>query len=218
MAGGWQLELEPGGPLQAQQVVLAAGAGCRALAPALPDRLRVSWAGVLALPERPTLRPSSASPWWRHAVQRRIVQPRHWQRPALEALAPGLGQERWIVDAGCAPWGQGLLLGQISLVRPGLDTGEAPDAAAMERRLRQELAGLDPLLAALPGPYRQVPVAFCTGGLPLVGPLPGAAGLWVFSGFSGAFAQVPVLAPLLADVIAGVADGSALAGLGVLAG
>ena len=40
----------------------------------------------------------------------------------------------------------------------------------------------------------------------------------MFSGFSGAFAQVPVLAPLLADVIAGVADGSALAGLGVLAG
>ena len=61
-------------------------------------------------------------------------------------------------------------------------------------------------------------MAFCTGGLPLVGPLPGAAGLWVFSGFSGAFAQVPVLAPLLADVIAGVADGSALAGLGVLPG
>ena len=218
VADGWQLELEPGGPLLAEQVVLAAGAGCRALAPALPDRQRVSWAGVLALPERPTLRPSSASPWWRHAVQRRIVQPRHWQRPALEAVAPGLGQERWIVDAGFAPWGQGLLLGQISLVRPGLVTGEAPEAAAMERRLRQGLAGLDPLLAALPGPYRQVPVAFCTGGLPLVGPLPGAAGLWVFSGFSGAFSQVPVLAPLLADVIAGVADGSALAGLGVLAG
>ena len=218
VAAGWQLELEPGGPLLAEQVVLAAGAGCRALAPALPDRLRVSWAGVLALPARPTLLPRSASPWWRHATQRRIVQPRHWQRPALEGSAPGLEQERWIVDAGCAPWGEGLLLGQISLVRPGLERGEPPATAAMEGRLRQGLAGLDPLLAALPGPYRQVPVAFCSGGLPLVGPLPGAAGLWVFSGFGGAFAQVPVLAPLLADVIAGVADGSALAGLGVLAG
>lgn len=218
LAAGWQLQLEPGGPLLAEQVVLAAGAGCRALAPALPDRHRVSWAGVLALPARPTLPPPSASPWWRHAMRRRLVQPRHWQRPALEGAAPGLGEERWIVDAGCAPWGAGLLLGQISLVRPGLQVGEPPEAAAMEGRLRQGLAGLDPLLAALPGPYRQVPVAFCSGGLPLVGSLPGAAGLWVFSGFGGAFAQVPVLAPLLADVIAGVADGSALAGLGVLAG
>lgn len=218
VAAGWQLELESGGPLLAEKVVLAAGAGCRFLAPALPERLRVSWAGVLAMPSRPTLPPSSGSPWWRHAVQRRIVQPRHWQRPVLERAAPGLGEERWIVDAGCAPWGEGLLLGQISLVRPGLDSGEPPEAAAMEGRLRQGLAGLDPLLAALPGPYRQVPVAFCTDGLPLVGPLPGAAGLWVFNGFGGAFAQVPVLAPLLADVIAGVADGAALARLGVLAG
>ncbi len=216
--GGWHLELEPGDPLLAAQVVLAAGAGCRTLAPALPERHRVSWAGVLALPARPTLPPDSASPWWRHAVGRRIVQPRHWQRPALEAAVPGLEEERWIVDAGFAPWGEGLLLGQISLVRPGLDSGEPPPPAAMEGHLRQGLAGLDPLLAALPGPYRQVPVAFCSGGLPLVGPLPGAAGLWVFSGFGGAFAQVPVLAPLLADVIAGVADPGVLAGFGVLPG
>ncbi len=218
LAGGWHLELEPGGTLVAGQVVLAAGAGCRALAPALPERHRASWAGVLALPARPTLSPPSTSPWWRHAVGRRIVQPRHWQRPGLERAAAGLAEERWIVDAGCAPRGEGLLLGQITLVRPGLDTGEPPEPVAMETRLRQGLAALDPPLAALPGPYRQVPVAFCTGGLPLVGPLPGAPGLWVFSGFGGAFAQVPVLAPLLADVIAGVADGSALAGLGVLPG
>ncbi|MBW4529159.1 MAG: FAD-binding oxidoreductase [Aphanothece saxicola GSE-SYN-MK-01-06B] len=218
VVAGWQLELEPGGSLLAEQVVLAAGAGCRFLAPTLPDRLRISWAGVLALPARPPLLPSSGRPWWRHAVQRRIVQPRHWQRPVLERAAPGLGEERWIVDAGCAPWGEGLLLGQISLVRPGLDCGEPPEAPAMEERLRQGLAGLDPLLADLAGPYRQVPVSFCSNGLPLVGPVPGAAGLWVFSGFGGAFAQVPVLAPLLADVIAGVADGAALARLGVLAG
>jgi glycine/D-amino acid oxidase-like deaminating enzyme len=218
VAGGWHLELEPGGATVAEQVVLAAGAGCRALAPALPECHRASWAGVLALPARPTLSPGSASAWWRHAARRRIVQPRHWQRPGLERAAPGLGQERWIVDAGCAPWGEGLLLGQISLVRPGLDTGEPPEPVAMEARLRQGLAGLDPLLAALPGPYRQVPVAFGSGGLPLVGPLPGAAGLWVFSGFGGAFAQVPVLAPLLADVIAAGADASVLAGLGVLTG
>jgi glycine/D-amino acid oxidase-like deaminating enzyme len=204
--------------LVADQVVLAAGAGCRTLAPGLPERHRASWAGVLALPARPTLAPGSSSPWLGHAARRRIVQPRHWQRPSLEARAPELGEERWIVDAGFAPQGEGLLLGQITLVRPGLGTGEPPAAAVMERRLRQALAGLDPVLAALPGPYRQVPVAFCSGGLPLVGPLGGATGLWVFSGFGGAFAQVPVLAPLLADVIAGVADAGVLAALAVLPG
>ncbi len=217
LSGGWQLELEPGGALVADQVVLAAGAGCRALAPGLPERHRASWAGVLELPARPPLSPAS-SPWLRHAARRRIVQPRHWRRPSLEAKAPELREERWIVDAGFAPRGEGLLLGQISLVRPGLESGEPPAAAEMERRLRAALAGLDPALAALPGPYRQVPVAFCSGGRPLVGPLGGAAGLWVFSGFGGAFAQVPVLAPVLADVIAGVADPGVLAGFGVLPG
>jgi len=218
LSGGWHLELEPGGTHLADQVVLAAGAGSRALAPGLPERHRASWAGVLALPVRPSLSSASASPWLGHAARCRIVQPRHWQRPSLEARAPELGEERWIVDAGFAPQGEGLLLGQISLVRPGLDSGEPPAAAVMERRLRQALAGLDPVLAALPGPYRQVPVAFCSGGLPLVGPLGDTAGLWVFSGFGGAFAQVPVLAPLLADVIAGAADPAVLAGFGVLPG
>ena len=218
MAPGWRLDLEPGGRLMVDQVVLAAGAGCRHLAPALPERLRASWAGVLALPQRSALPMPPPSPWLRHAACRRIVQPRHWRRPALEGGAPALRQERWIVDAGFAPWGEGLLLGQISLVRPGLATGEPPAVAPMEERLRQGLAGLDPVLAGLPGPYRQVPVAFCAGGVPLVGPVPGAPGLWVFSGFGGAFAQVPVLAPLLADAVGGRADLSTLAGLGTLPG
>jgi glycine/D-amino acid oxidase-like deaminating enzyme len=216
--GGWRLDLEPGPSLSADQVVLAAGAGCRSLAPGLPERLRASWAGVLALPQRSVLAAAPSRPWLRHAARRRIAQPRHWRRPALEALAPSLQGERWIVDAGFAPWGEGLLLGQSSLVRPGLAAGEAPAAAAMEGHLRRGLAGLDPVLAGLPGPFRQVPVAFCVGGLPLAGPVPGSAGLWVFSGFGGAFAQVPVLAPLLAEVIAGAADPAGLSRLGVLPG
>ncbi len=46
-------------------------------------------------------------------------------------------------------------------------------------------------------------MAFCSDGQPLVGPVPEAPGLWQFCGFSAAFSQVPVLAPLLAAVIAG---------------
>jgi hypothetical protein len=43
-------------------------------------------------------------------------------------------------------------------------------------------------------------------------------GLHGFCGFGGAFAQVPVLAPLLADVIAGASDLSTLERLGTLPG
>ncbi|KEF40622.1 MAG: hypothetical protein ER33_16045 [Cyanobium sp. CACIAM 14] len=218
VAGGWQLALASGAVLRADQVVLAAGAGCRSLAPGLPARLRTSWAGVLALPERSVLPQPPPTPWVRHALHRRLVQPRHWRRPELEGQAPSLREERWIVDAGFAPWGEGLLLGQISLVRPGLERGAPPAADLMEVRLRQGLARLDPILARLPGPYRQVQVAFCAGGVPLVGPLPGPPGLHAFCGFAGAFAQVPVLAPLLAEVIAGTADASTLARLGTVPG
>jgi len=49
---------------------------------------------------------------------------------------------------------------------------------------------------------RQAAVAFCSEGLPLVGPLAGAPGLWLFTGFSAGFSQVPVLAPLLAQALA----------------
>jgi glycine/D-amino acid oxidase-like deaminating enzyme len=58
---------------------------------------------------------------------------------------------------------------------------------------------------------RQAAVAFCSSGAPLVGPVAEAPGLWVFSGFSAAFSQVPVLAPWLAMRIAAPAGPSAVA-------
>ncbi len=217
LGAGWQLELDPGGSLAVDQVVLAAGAGCRTLAPELPERLRTSWAGVLTVGPL-SVDAAVASPWLAQVRRGCIVQPRHWQRPALEQRAPGLAEDGWIVDAGLAPWGGGLLAGQISLVRPASCDGVPPAVGPMEERLRQGLRDLDPCLGALHGAFAQVPVAFCVDGLPLVGPLAGPAGRWVFCGFSGAFAQVPVLAPLLADAIAGTADLRLLAGLGTLPG
>ena len=75
---GWRLRLDSGGgsaTLLTTQVVLAAGAGSHALWPALPERLRVSWAGVLTLPQVPPGR------WPAHARRGRVVQPFDWQRP-----------------------------------------------------------------------------------------------------------------------------------------
>jgi hypothetical protein len=52
-AAGWELWLSDGTSLQAAQVVLAAGAHCRQLWPALPQRLRSSWAAALQLASFP---------------------------------------------------------------------------------------------------------------------------------------------------------------------
>jgi glycine/D-amino acid oxidase-like deaminating enzyme len=190
--GLWRVDLAGGAALTASTLVLAAGAGCRRLWPDLPPQWRLSWAGVLELPQ-----PQANC----------LTLPQPLQRPQLERLAPQLSEPRWLVDAGLAPWGKGGLLGQISLVRPGLESGDSPPPPAlMEQWLRQGLEPLgSPFAAALAaaGHYRQVGVAFCSDGQPLVGPLAGQPGLWIFSGFSGAFAQVPVLAPLLADWLAG---------------
>ncbi|MEB3165840.1 MAG: FAD-dependent oxidoreductase [Cyanobacteriota bacterium] len=204
-AAGWRLAWQApegaAGSLEVPRVVLAAGAGSRDLWPALPQRLRASWAGVLLLADVPATR------WTREGGRGRVVQPRHWQRPSLEAGAAGLAAERWIVDAGLAPRDRGLVVGQISLVRPDAAPGEPPDPAVMEARLRQGLAALDPELASLAGAYHQVPVSFCIGGEPLVGPVAAAPGLWAFTGFSAAFSRVPRAAVALASALAADAGG-----------
>ncbi len=185
--------------LAVETVVLAVGAGSRGLWPALPPRLRHSWAGVLLVDAA-----GPATPWLDLARSGRIVQPLRWRRPALEATAATLAQPAWIVDAGMAPWGEGVVAGQISLIPPAAPSAspgtlrEPPDPRWMEARLREGLGELDPALARLDAPYRQVPVSFCVDGQPLVGPVPDAPGLWTFTGFSGAFARVPTLAERLA--------------------
>jgi len=193
-AGGWRLALNDGATLGASQVVLAAGAGCRALLPTLPPRLRVSWAGVLELEHLP---PGTS--------RSRLRLPRRFQRLGLERQAPNLKQDTWVVDGGLCPRGGGALLGQASLIPAAPTQGEPPPPGVGEQVLRQALAASpwSQPLAQLPAAYRQVPVAFCSDGLPQVGPIASCPGLWVFSGFSGGFSQVPVLAPLLAQALVG---------------
>ena len=189
------VELRPAQPASAARtpVVLACGAGCRALAPQLDERLRVSWAGILEL------EPGPAGAWlgWRQGLAQ---LPQRFGRLALERDAAQLQQEAWVVDAGLVPCGDRLLAGQISLIRPGLDAGQGPDAAVMEQRLRSALAAQWPDLATAPGQYRQCAVSFCTDGKPLAGQC--GPDQWVLAGFSGAFAQVPDAARALAAQLA----------------
>ena len=198
---GWQLRLANGETLDGNALVLAAGAGCRALWPELSPRLRISWAGVLQLAAIP---PGYSD--------NQLLLPSQFQRLALERRAADLDGEDWVVDVGLAPWGEAALAGQISLVRPDLELGSPPEAALMEGRLRAAWRAFDPTLERHFLTYQQVAVSFCDQGLPLVGPVPNAPGLWQFSGFSGGFSQVPVLAPILADAISGEAVGGAAMG------
>ncbi|QNI71143.1 FAD dependent oxidoreductase family protein [Cyanobium sp. NS01] len=210
--GGWRLVLEPapaagGGArgsaadpgLEAAQVVLAAGGGCRQLWPALAPGLQTSWAGVLELAEAP---PRGLC--W----PAELTVPRRFQRPALKRQTLAPGPLAWVVDAGLVPSADRWLAGQISLVGAEAALGAQapdtpqPDPAAMEERLRQGLSGLSPALAGAPARYRQVPVTFSPTATPLVGPVGGAPGLWVLSGFSAAFSQVPQQALRLAQAIA----------------
>lgn len=184
--------------LEARQVVLAAGAGCLDLWPPLARQLGISWAGVLALATNP-----GNNPWLGQVAKGRLVLNQQEQRLGLEDQAGWLAEERWIVDASAAPWGpKGVLVGQISLVRPLEGTRQAPDPAKMEQRLRQGLQGWDPQLAALVGTYRQIPVAFGLQGRALVGPVPGAPGLWTFTGFRSPFSTAPLHAAQLAQSLA----------------
>ena len=187
---GWRLQWADGGGCHADQVVLAAGAWSRTLWPALPERLRCSWAAVLDLPVVPAGLPAKGA-WL----------PQRFARVALERRAPELEQPHWLVDPGLVPRGEGALLGQLSLIRPGGALDPAPAAEWLEQQLRSGLAAdaWGAAMAAQPGVLRQAPVAFCTGRAPLVGPVEPEQGLWVFCGFSAGFSQVPVLAPLLAQ-------------------
>jgi glycine/D-amino acid oxidase-like deaminating enzyme len=162
----------------------------------LPRLVLAAGAGTLAL--RPELAPALAVSWAgvlalpAAAAAYPLRLPSRFQRLAVEARAAALRHPEWVVDGGLVPRGPGGLLGQpLSREGPPLEG-----------------------LAAAAAPYQQMPVAFTPDGLPLVGEL--APGLWVFSGFRGAFAQVPVLAPLLAAALEG-GDGEAQAAAAALA-
>ena len=195
-AGGapWRVRLEGGGALEADTVLLAAGAACAQLWPPLTPELATSWAGVLVLSAE-DLAASDLPP----GAGAGIVMPLLGQRQALEQQTSSLVEGRAVVDAGLAPWGAAWLLGQISLVNPLGQRDPEPDPAWMEARLRTGLAQVWPQLASLPATYHQMPVSFTASGVPLLGPVADAPGLWVCAGVGAPFAALPPLLETLAD-------------------
>ncbi|NEQ27128.1 MAG: FAD-binding oxidoreductase [Microcoleus sp. SIO2G3] len=175
----------------AAQVIVAAGAASRQLVRSIaPVRVYFTIAELI---ETPPL----------DLEMRAIVMPAEQKRFPMEAQAGRAADETWdhagqevtapILDVGVVQMrDRSLRLGQIS--RTLTDLKAAGDAAQSEATLRSEIARVLPALKAVPGQWCACPVAFSGDGLPIVGAVPGAENLHVFSGFSNPFALLPPVA------------------------
>ena len=197
------VRLTDGAVLESDGVVLATGAATASLLPLSKayQWFPYSWASVLPL-RQPRPCPEV------------ILLPLLGRRERVERQ----GGAALVVDPGLAPWGGGMVLGQVTSFQhqgrlscsPGRPGGtllpEPWQPSVAEARLRRALVGLSPTLAAAArrqrAAVRHCPVSYSPDGRPWVGPCPGLRSLWLFGGFQGGFALAPVLAPLLADAVA----------------
>ena len=83
-------------------------------------------------------------------------------------------------------------IGQISRFHTSYTPPEDPTKSTLA--MRSAIAQQLPALKNAPGQWRHCLVTFTADGLPLVGPVPNAENLHVFSGFTGPFAMVPPVA------------------------
>ena len=111
---------------------------------------------------------------------------RLWDEPGHE-LIPG------IIDTGAIQFcDRHLCMGQITqfLTAPSARI----ERVASELQLRQNIAQILPSLAELPGTWHSCLVAFTNNSLPLVGPISGLRGAYIFSGFTSTLLFAPPLA------------------------
>jgi glycine/D-amino acid oxidase-like deaminating enzyme len=143
-----------------------------------------------------------------------LVMPAELQRFALEAQAsqidglwdePGHETAPPILDVGVVQMQDGSMrIGQFTraLTELNAQVDEAESAAAMRAGIGEIL----PVLKDVPGEWRSCVVAFSGDRLPLVGSIPGADHLHLFSGFSNPFAILPPLARRFAQQAIGQQD------------
>ncbi|MDX2097979.1 MAG: FAD-binding oxidoreductase [Leptolyngbyaceae cyanobacterium bins.59] len=109
-----------------------------------------------------------------------------WDQPGQEVVPP-------ILDVGVIQFQDGSLrIGQIS--RALTDPHAKVDPATSAADLRNGIGQILPTLKNLSGTWHHCLVAFSCDRLPLIGPLPGVEGLFLFSGFSNPLTFVPPLA------------------------
>jgi len=143
-----------------------------------------------------------------------VVIPAKEQRYGLEAKAceldslwdyPGHEPVPPILDPGAVQFRDGTIrLGQMSRVLT--DPEAKVDSEASEAAIRTQVGKILPALAQLPGTWHHCLIAFSRDMLPVVGPIPGIAGIHVFSSFTFPMIFVPPIAQRFANYLAGVPD------------
>lgn len=189
----------------ADQVIVCAGALSRALLTAarLPVRLYFTQAEVIETPPvdwhlQTLIMPAEVARFDLEAIAGRLETDNLWDQPGHE-VAPA------ICDAGIVQFQDGhICMGQVSRF---LTDPDAPvDVLASETTIRQAVEHLLPVLNQVPGTWHRCLVSFSSDRLPLVGAVPNAAGIHLFTGFSNPFALLPSIARRFAHHQAGPAD------------
>ena len=121
-----------------------------------------------------------------------------WDQPDQELVPP-------ILDAGAIQLRDGSLrIGQMS--RALTEPNAAIDETESEVMMRAKVGAILPTLKNLPGNWHHCLIAFSRDRLPLIGTIPTAEGLHLFSGFSNPLAIVPTLARRFAKQAIGQKD------------
>lgn len=194
----------PEGTLSAAGVIVSAGGWSRELLQqaGLPVPVYFSQAELI---ETPLGTPIQMQTLIMPAVLKRFEQEAAagaaealWDKPGQEIVPP-------VLDEGVIQLKDGRIrIGQVTRMINNLEP--EVDAAASEASLRQSVGRFLPSLKDVPGTWSRCPVAFSGDRLPLVGPVPGAAGIHLFSGFSNPFALMPPLARRYAHHLTGQPD------------
>jgi len=121
-----------------------------------------------------------------------------WDEPNREVVPS-------ILDVGAVQFRDGSLrIGQVT--RALTNPNPYGDAQGSEAAMRVGVGEILPTLKDVPGQWRSCLVAFSSDRLPLVGALPQAPSIHLFSGFSNPFAILPPLARRFAQQVVGQPD------------
>ena len=191
------------GPIEAGQVVLAAGAWLGRL-------LRGSGiAAPLVHTHAEVLESEPLPPTFQHLIasanQSRAVLEAEIARPAnaarLQAEAGGEEMAPVSVELGVVQRGDGRVrLGQLSRAVAGILDGPRPDGEAL---IRAEVALYFPDLARQPVRHHSRPVSFSPDKLPVAGPIAAAPGFWLVSALNSPLIYLPALAARMTGALKG---------------
>ncbi len=164
-------------------VVVCAGALSRTLLKraGIPVRLYFTHAELIETPPvdvhlRTLVMPAETKRFQLEAASSTAEVDDLWDQPGHEVVPP-------ILDAGAIQLMDGSLrIGQVS--RTLTDPAAPIDPVQSEADIRTQVGTVLPALKDLPGRWHHCLISFSHDRLPLIGPLPGAEGVHLFSGFS----------------------------------